>query len=276
MHKHRFIKSDSTSTLFSYVTSCYKSELFLLLSLLLFFTARSSTGLDHSLKLASLKVLSPSMMVLDSPFSLYQSMQSGVKNIYNVSKLNDRLMKENENLRKYLVYLEKDSQENIALKELLNFNKAEYDYTSARIFLNSAFSYNSLAILNIGSNNNVLGNQVVISGKGLVGRVYKVFNENAQVVLYNDPNSRISVYSSKSRERAIMYGDYNNLPYLEYLKKNHSLEVGEVMYTSGDGGVFFPDIPVGIVVKLGSQYLVQPFVSLQRLDFVSVITKKLL
>jgi len=248
----------------------------LLLSLLLFFTARSSSSLDYALKLSSLKVLNPATIILDSPFYFSSTMLKKIKNLYHVGKLNDRLLLENATLRKYLVYLEKDAGENVALKELLNFNKAEYDYISARIFLNSAFSYNSLAILNIGSDAKVKENQAIISGKGLVGRIYQVFNDNAYVVLYNDPNSRISVYSSDSRERAIMYGDYNNLPYLEYLKKNHSLKEGEVIYTSGDGDVFYPDIPVGIVVKLEGRFVVKPFSSLQRLDFVSVITKKLL
>lgn len=256
--------------------SFYRAEIFLLVAFLIFFTARSSVGLDNFIKSSCLKILGPTTVLLDSPFMLTRNLVANIQNAFFVHDLNKKLIAENAELRKYLVQLEKDSNENIALKELLNFNKSGYTYTSARIFLNSAFSYNSLAILNIGRNANIQENQTVVSGKGVVGRVYKVFDDSSYVILYNDPNSRISVYSSDSREKAIMYGDYNNLPYLEYLKKNHALKEGEVIYTSGDGDVFYPDIPVGIVVKIEGQYVVQPFVSLQRLNFVSVIVKNLL
>ena len=115
------------------------------------------------------------------------------------------------------------------MKKLLNFNRTEFDYISARIFLSSGFSFSSTAIVNVGSSNGIEENQIVVSGMGPVGRIFKVYDDSSHMVLLNDPNSRISVYSSDSRVRAIMFGDYNNYPYLEYLAKNHSLKAGEVI-----------------------------------------------
>lgn len=274
MHKHRFVNTDSGSSLISHIVSTYRLEFFLFLSFLFFFAGRSSSTVDHFFKTFSLKILQPSVIFLDSPFMASRKFADYSENFFNVFDLNKKLIDENQQLRKYLIYLEKDASENLALKQLLNFNKSEYDFVSARIFLSSGFSFNSIAIVNIGRDHGIKENQVVISGMGLVGRIFKVNDNSAHMVLLNDPNSRISVYSSKSRERAIMYGDYNNLPYLEYLTSNHSLQAGEVVYTSGDGGVFFADIPVGIVVEEAGVYYVKPFVSMESLDFVSVITKK--
>jgi rod shape-determining protein MreC len=276
MHKHRFVNTESGSSLFAHFLIVFRLEVFLFLAFLIFFAGRSSSLVDRYSKSTSLIILKPSITLLNSPFVLSKSFASYVDNFFNVFDLNKRLIQENRDLRSYLVYLEKDAGENVALKKLLNFNKSEFGYISARLFLSSGFSFSSIAIVNIGSSSGVRENQVVVSGMGLVGRVFKVYNDSSHVVLLNDPNSRISVYSSDSRERAIMFGDYNNYPYLEYLTKNHSLKAGEVVYTSGDGGVFYPDIPVGVVVEEAGRYFVKPFVSLDALDFVSVITKKLL
>lgn len=276
MHKHRFVNTESGSSLFSHFLSVYRLEVFLFLAFLIFFAGRSSVVIDRYAKSASLVVLKPSMTLLNSPFVLSKSFSSYLDNFFNVFDLNKKLIQENRDLRNYLVYLEKDAGENVALKKLLNFNRAEFNYISARIFLSSGFSFSSIAIVNIGGSSGVVENQIVVSGMGLVGRIFKVYDDSSHMVLLNDPNSRISVYSSDSRERAIMFGDYNNYPYLEYLTKNHSLKAGEVMYTSGDGGMFYPDIPVGVVVEEEGRYFVKPFVSLDNLDFVSIITKKLL
>lgn len=276
MSRNRYSKSDSGNSIFDHLVNIFKLEIFLVLSFIIFFVARSSSDLDKFIKDKSLKILKPSIVFLDSPFWLTRSVFNNFSNIINVYSNNEKLKLENDELRKSLVLLEKNASENLALKSLLNFNKSDFDYVSARIFLNSGFAYNSQAVINLGSLSNIKKNQVVISGKGLVGRVYDVYTDNAHLLLYNDPNSRISVYSSVSRERAIMFGDYNNLPYLEYLKKNHSLQAGELLYTSGDGGVFYPDIPVGVVVEEDGRFFVKPFVSFQNIDFVSVITKKVL
>jgi rod shape-determining protein MreC len=103
--------------------------------------------------------------------------------------------------------------------------------------------------IDVGSRDGIVTNAAVVTPQGLVGRVAEVGFAQSQVVLVGDPDCRVSVLISETREQG-MIAPVSSSPLddtlveLSYLSRNSKLAVGQTVVTSGLGGVF----PKGIVV----------------------------
>lgn len=109
-------------------------------------------------------------------------------------------------------------------------------------------------------------------GHGLLGRVAEVGNRSARVLLINDLNSRIPVVIESSRERAVLAGDNSASPRLQYLPITTRVKPGDRIVTSGHGGVFPSDLPVGVVTTVAKEGVrVRPYASADRLEFIRLM-----
>ena len=113
--------------------------------------------------------------------------------------------------------------------------------------------------IDLGSRDGVVTNAPVITVEGLVGRVSEVGFAQSQVVLVGDPACRVTVLvaDEKSREQGVIAPTSSSpldstLVELSYLSRNCKLSVGQLVVTSGSGGVFPPGIPVGQIADFRS------------------------
>ena len=81
--------------------------------------------------------------------------------------------------------------------------------------------------------------------------VSEVGSRAARVLLVTDLNSRVPVIVEGSQQRALLAGDNSERPYLRYLDTGAAIQIGDRIVTSGQGGVFPPGLPVGVVASLG-------------------------
>ncbi len=111
--------------------------------------------------------------------------------------------------------------------------------------------YSEVVTINRGQRQGVFMNQAVIDSFGLVGQVIKVFGEEAQVMLISDSRSRVPVYVARTQQRALVAGggDYGNL-LLTGLRLDSDIQLGDMLITSGMGGVFPRGYPVAKVVQV--------------------------
>ncbi|MEM7424423.1 MAG: rod shape-determining protein MreC, partial [Pseudomonadota bacterium] len=70
----------------------------------------------------------------------------------------------------------------------------------------------------------------------------------ARVLLLTDFSSRVPVVIQPGARRAVLSGDGTPAPKLEFLDGGERIKAGDLVETSGDGGVFPPNLPVGRVV----------------------------
>jgi len=140
--------------------------------------------------------------------------------------------------------------------------------------------------INLGSNKGIRFNQPVISAKGnLVGRVSEVGPLTSWVVLAGDPNCRFSALIKKSRSQGgiVSPRQYSSDPRvveLTYLPNDVELRPGQAVVTSGLGGGFPKEIPVGLVVDswiskdgLYTEARVKLHANLNQLETVRVLTR---
>lgn len=91
----------------------------------------------------------------------------------------------------------------------------------------------------------------VESARGLVGRVYRVTNRSAQVILITDTSNSIPARLVNSRATgSVRGGGVTGNLYLEWIDQRHQVTVGEVVVTSGLRGRMPPDLIIGRVLDV--------------------------
>lgn len=162
---------------------------------------------------------------------------------------NDELRRESDRLRGELAAGWELSIENERLREMLAFQK-EMSGTllaSSVIAADSASFAESLRI-NRGSRHGVGRNMAVITPSGVVGRVVEVAPFHADVQLITDGRSVVPVRVQRTRAQGVLEGLSSGLCHLKYVARADDVEPGDVVITSGLGGIFPKGKVVGTVV----------------------------
>jgi rod shape-determining protein MreC len=97
----------------------------------------------------------------------------------------------------------------------------------------------------------VFKGQAVLDGEGIVGQVSKVQARTAEVILLSDAEHAIPVQSNRSglRTIAVGTGDSARLS-LPFVTVDSDLKTGDLLLTTGMGGVFPPGYPVAEVTRV--------------------------
>jgi len=149
---------------------------------------------------------------------------------------------------------------------------ADARYVSAQVIANSGGAFVRMILINAGTEDHIARGQAAITGEGLVGRLTEVGDRAARVLLITDLNSRIPVTVERSHVNAVLAGDNSERPRLLYLPPPDGVKVGDRIVTSGEGGVFPPGLPVGVVGSLDAAGpRVEPYVELSQIGYVLVV-----
>jgi rod shape-determining protein MreC len=112
-------------------------------------------------------------------------------------------------------------------------------------------------ILNKGANAGVSPNQAVVDGNGVLGQVARVGPFSSEVILVTDPAHAIPVQVTRNNLRSIAVGNEGEL-LLPYLASNSDVQSGDLLVTSGLGGVFPAGFPVARIIGVRRDNPQQP------------------
>jgi rod shape-determining protein MreC len=103
-------------------------------------------------------------------------------------------------------------------------------------------------VIDKGDRSGLYRSQTVVDAAGLVGQLMRVGPWSAEVMLITDPEHAVPVEITRSGVRtiAVGMGDTDELQ-LPYLPVTADVKVGDVLVTSGLGGVFPAGVPVGVI-----------------------------
>ncbi len=133
---------------------------------------------------------------------------------------------------------------------------------TARIVSATSGSVVRSAMIAAGRGDGVVPGLPVIGADGLIGRTVEAGSHAARVLLLTDPASRIPVTVVRTGQPALVVG--TNRPSLTLQDRGGAdvpLQAGDRLVTSGDGGVFPPGIPVGIIIDPAEPPAVRPAAS---------------
>lgn len=217
--------------------------------------------------------ISPVLDALSRPLSAAGSVIDRVRMVVTTYQENVRLEAENARLLQWQQTALNLAADNKQLRSLLKaVPENSISYVTARVIGNSGGAYVRTILINAGTEDRVARGQAAMTGEGLVGRLTEVGTRASRVLLITDLNSRIPVTIEGSRASAVLAGDNSERPRLLYLSSADAVKVGDRVVTSGDGGVFPPGLPIGVVVAADAGGpRVEPYVELSQIGYVLVV-----
>ncbi len=205
----------------------------------------------------------------------------------------ERLAEQVQVLQGEVVTLQEQGEENQRLKSLLDFKDkgtfpAGTEFLVARVTVKSPTRWQSWIQIDKGSADGLRVDQAVVggtpvagetlAGKGLVGKIIEVTPHSAKVLLITDPESSVAAKIQGSRAEGIVEGSVSGRLIMDYVDRDISVDPKLVVVTSGFGGVYPADIPVGIVANAGEEDVnpykeieVQSFIDFRILEEVMVL-----
>ena len=217
-------------------------------------------------------VISPAIDVLVIPAKMIAKVYDYFRDLKQIHKDNVRLREENRKLNILYDRFKSLEIENKLLSDLLNYvTPEESEFITARVIAEEgdAFSHSMIAYTGDAP---VKKGQVALSDKGVVGRVERVGNAYARIILITDINSKIPVMAEKTRIRGILSGDNTTMPRLIFIPLDADINVGDRIVTSGVAGVFPAGLPIGKVVSVNKNEIrIKPFSSLEQLEYIKLV-----
>jgi rod shape-determining protein MreC len=194
----------------------------------------------------------PVRLLVDLPFSGWASARTNLASRETIVAENEELKRERLNAEFRLQRLAALEMENARLRELLD-SQARVGSRAliAEILAVDLDPYRQRFDLNRGLVDGVYVGQALIDAKGIVGQVVRVGPLTAEAVLITDADHALPVSVNRTglRTIAVGTGDSGRLR-LPYLTNNQDVEVGDLLVSSGLGGVFPAGYPVGRISEV--------------------------
>lgn len=173
---------------------------------------------------------------------------------------NMHIVEENNFLRKRylhdsekLLRLNALEAENAHLRKLLGaVNTIEAKTTAKAVMAEILYTprdpFSHKIIINKGSLHAIRAGQVAIDNKGVIGQITQVYPATAEVTLITDRDHSVPIQIVRNNVRTVISGTgKNNEIELRYLSVNTDIRIGDLLVTSGIGGVYPRGLPVAII-----------------------------
>lgn len=205
--------------------------------------------------------LSQTFSVISQPFLKMSTSISGSVNGFldrfarteEVYLENEKLKAKVRELEEELVDYENVKRENDQFREFLELkqNNPDYNFEPATVIGRDATNRFASFTIDKGSLDGVEMSDPVITSDGLVGIVWEVGLTYSHIRTILDISVEVGAYNIYTRDSGIVSGDIalsgDSLCKLSYLPKNSGIASGDLVVTSGIGGVFPKDLRVGTV-----------------------------
>jgi rod shape-determining protein MreC len=219
------------------------------------------------------------------PFSQLSVFGEGVWDNYldlvNVRRENLHLREDVKTLNSRVIAAEEVCQANRRLTRLLEVKNTIKEPTVTATVIGEDLSpwYGTL-VIDRGSSSGIAEGLGVVAADGIVGQVVKVALTSSRVLLLTDHSSGIAATIQRSRARGVVKGKGDGLCQLEFTTREEDVKVGDMVVSSGIGGVFLKGSPIGEVtmVKRGEYGIFQtvtilPSVNIAHLEDVLVVLR---
>ena len=186
----------------------------------------------------------------------YKNLESELETLKKKELINNFLIMENEKLRELI-------NESINSNEIL-----------AKVLIDKESPFLKSIILNKGSKDKLQIGMAVADEVYLVGKIIEVNYTNSRVLLLSDLNSKIPVVLEPIGMQAVVSGTGGDVGEIQYTKEEYGAQIKNkkiIAYTSGQGGLFKPGLPVGKISKDNINEI-NFFSDFKQLEYVKIIS----
>ncbi len=179
--------------------------------------------------------------------------------------------------------LEDARAENERLRRMLGFEERGYsDMIPAEVIGWDEISIGLNLEIDQGRASGVRENHPVVSVDGLIGKIVQVSLQTSWVMTLRSPECAVSALDQRSRVRGIVRWRYPGGLTFQLVPTGSDVMEGDVIISSGLGGVYPKGLPIGIVrrveERIGDLFRtisLEPVADFDRLEEVAVITGEL-
>jgi rod shape-determining protein MreC len=228
--------------------------LYALLSIVLMYYDRHGQVV-HRIRYGLQAITYPIQVAVSTPSVAWQWLTASLQT-------RDALRAENAQLRGQLRELELKSmrqdaleQENTQLRDLrASLPPLIKHWQLAQIIDVETDPLRQRIVIDKGARDGVHANQAVVDAHGILGQTDRVGPWSSEVLLVTDPEGAIPVQLTRNGLRTIAVGSGNDGELvLPYLASNADIRSGDLLVTSGLGGVYPAGFPVGRVIGVGRE-----------------------
>jgi rod shape-determining protein MreC len=248
----------------------FRFTLYAIVSIVIMFLDQRGEYLEQ-IRYALSMAAYPIELAVSSPSAAWRWIQESVNTREALRLENDRLLTRNRELELRSMRYEALARENDQLRGLQEaLPPVAERWLVAEIADIQLNNLRQRVLINRGTRNGVFKGQAVMDDKGLLGQTTHVGPWSAEVILITDPEHAVPVQIERTglRTIAVGTGDTASLA-LPYLPANADVKAGDVLMTSGLGGVFPAGYPVGRVAEVHRD-AVQPLAQVRAVPFASM------
>ena len=206
----------------------------------------------QSVRGAALDVTGPVTGALREVTATAKGLVSGAGNYWDAAHQNSKLKAERRAMLQRMIEAKAILQENRQLKAALQLRERSRDAVAAgRIVGSSLNSPRRFAVLSVGTSDGVRVGMPVRSPDGLIGRVIDAGTLASRVLLVSDRSSIVPARLLRGGVPVIAQGRGDGTVDVRPLEVGRNpFKRGDIVITSGTGGLYPPLVPIARVVRL--------------------------
>jgi rod shape-determining protein MreC len=249
----------------------FRFTLYAILSFVVMFLDQRHGWLEHARYVLQATAY-PIQRAVNSPGSAWKWLQETFETRDALRAENARLRDQDRLLALRSMRYEALDRENSELRGLREALPPVADRWLAAEIVSFPNRLRERVLINRGTTNGVFKGQALLDDKGVIGQTTHVGPFSAEVILITDPEHAIPVQIERTglRTIAVGAGDTTSLA-LPYLPGNADIKSGDMLITSGLGGVFPAGYPVARITEVHRD-AVQPLAQVRAIPFAAVDT----
>jgi rod shape-determining protein MreC len=147
--------------------------------------------------------------------------------------------------------------ENDTLRRMANYaGQSGRSLVTALVIASSAGPLSRTVVIDAGVNRGIADGAPVVDEAMLVGRVLDVQSGSSRVMLLGDRLSRVPVQIGGGQIRAVLVGNGSEQPHLDFIANETAVTSGDLVTTSGLGGIFPRGLVIGTVSGAAQRWVV--------------------
>lgn len=208
-------------------------------------------GVLHTLQGAAHTISTPFQLVGTGIGSVAENVGEQVENATADESTLSALRERNRELTNLLTQAEEYRQRVEQLEDLLDMkNSSSVETVGGSVIGRSTEAWNQTVTINVGEADGVDTGLTVMGPYGVLGQVISTTSNSSVVRLLTDPQSGAAAIIQSSRVEGVVRGSLDGLLYLENVDVDETVNVGDVVLTSGMGGSYTSGLLIGTVVKV--------------------------
>ena len=218
---------------------------------LTFYLREGDSGPIHTLRAGVTTITAPARMAGNLVSAPFNAVGNIFGNLTASRATLDELEAENAELTARVAELAEYQATSERLEKLLDLQSTyNLQSTAARIIGQSSDAWSDTVTIDKGSLDGISVNMPVTNSTGVIGQVIEVAPNASTVRLLTDEGSGVSAMIQDTRAQGMVQGQPDGTLRMDYVSVDADVKEGDIIITSGIGGVYPKGLPIGTVASV--------------------------